>query len=93
MDQLEIKLKEHNVDIISFKTDSVFCRDPKGTVSKLIVEYFEALGLGTSTYHYTHFIHGQSRNSDQDVSSYFGIKYSGEIEINGIGMKINSHLL
>lgn len=49
---------------MAFKTDSVFARDPNGTVSKLIVEYFESLGLGTSTYHYTHFIHAKSRSSD-----------------------------
>jgi len=38
-------------------------------------------------------MHAQSRNSESDVSSYIGLKDDGTIETNGIGMKLNKHLL
>jgi hypothetical protein len=51
------------------------------------------LNLGCASIKYAKLVHGQSRNSLDDVGQYFGLKEDNTIETNGIGMKQNKHLL
>lgn len=93
MDDLETQLIEkqtvdNGLQIVAFKTDSIFIFDPNNLFTNEVTQYFTTLGFKSKTYKYTKLIHAQSRKSDSDVSFYIGLQSNGNIEINGVVDKI-----
>jgi hypothetical protein len=58
MNDLETLLNSLGVQIVAFKTDSVFYIDPEGTIQPIVEKYFNSLELGCSSFKYKKFIHG-----------------------------------
>lgn len=59
----------------------------------IVTKYFKSIGFGYKVIKYTKLIHAASRGSDQDVSCYMGITSDNSVELNGIGLNSNNHLL
>lgn len=72
------------MQIVAFKTDSVFIIDPNDEFTKLVTDYFTKCGFKSKVFKYSKFMHARSRKSENDVSFYIGRHIDGSIESNGI---------